>query len=236
MTRPVLPRFLIAALLIGGILTPTVVDAQVRSADPGPPGRPTRLPPRPTPTGSPSADPAAAGNAVQTGLPGLAPDLQISMSPISKNAVPTQFTIKNGGYGTAEEPTLLSVEVRLRPLPTEQTCTGDPEACALASPLLSGIAYLQLVNVCPAPMKSFTAEITALDPGQSQKVSHSSGPVSRRTVHMGSKQLKNSYIKEVTLVCVFEIKAVADATKEASESNEQNNESYHYVEREIAWQ
>ncbi|MGH7570361.1 MAG: hypothetical protein ACREMK_00770 [Gemmatimonadota bacterium] len=157
------------------------------------------------------------------------------MSPVTNNAVPTVFTIKNAGYGTAEQPTLLSVEVVLLPLPSQQTCTGDPEACALAGPLVSGIAYVQLMDACPAPMEALTAEVTPLDPGQSKVISQPGKPLSRSTAALSSKQKKSSYIKEITLVCVFQIKAVVDANHTASESNEQNNESYHYVEREIAW-
>ena len=136
--------------------------------------------------------------------------------------------------GGASTPSKLGVSVTLLPTPpSSSTCSGDSFACSLGTQLLQSIQHTKLVEICGTPLESFVAEIPALDPGKSHTVTKSSPSLPSLIANLGTPQTKHSYYKQLTLICVFEIRAVADATNAVTESNEQDNEFFHYLEREV---
>lgn len=168
-------------------------------------------------------------------MKGLFPDLQVALDPHAMDAVPTQFTVKNAGSGKATKATLLKVTVRLMPL-----VSSSPSGVSQLIQSLTAQQGGDLLKRCPQPLNDFQAVIQPLEGGQSQVVQK---PASSLGGALGGAAQaavtsQNSYIKQVQvkLVCVYEVKAVADANGDLAELNEQNNQITHYFQREVTLQ
>jgi hypothetical protein len=235
MLKTTLPGASIPVIVLAGFfLAPAISTAQDRTTNPRIPSTtPARGAPRPA--APPSVSPSAPGDAMAKPVgvdAALAPNLKIAMSPLSPNTAPHQFTVTN--VGGPSMPSKLGVSTTLLPTPpSSSACSGDSVACSLGTQLLQGIQHTKLVEICGTPLESFVAEIPALDPGQSHTVTRSSPSLPILIANLGTPQSKHSYYKQLTLVCVFEIRAAADATNAVPESIEQDNEFFHYLEREI---
>lgn len=228
-------RPVMTALLLGvALASPTALHPQERAARPA--GVRVIGPIPDSANGAKGAAQAPKATHVAIGKMSVVPDLQVTMSPQSKNTVPTQFIVKNSGFGKTDTPTVLWVAPQLKPMkPDEASCTGDPAGCALILGIQFAAAYSDLVDACGIPMKPIQTEIPPLEPGQSHTVTGTAEPVSHKKVRLGGRPPDYSYVKSATLVCVFEIVATVDGSNAVNESNEKNNESRQRFEREIAW-
>lgn len=241
--------FLASGDLIAQDPTPTPTPAPLPLPTKPPVPQPTAKQPRPEPT---VLDPQALNRA----------DLKITMSPFSLSAVPSVFTVQNDGSAATTTASLLRVTVRLLPLEGElggaqQLPAGVLDGVGNISGVLGGVRTSpdvrpreatggstdsEFAELCAPPFEDFQAAIDPLDPGESQPVSQSGTRVRPEIRSVGlvatrpaTRVPTHSYVREiqVRLVCVYELRAVADANAEVSELNERNNEVVHIFQREV---
>jgi len=174
----------------------------------------------------------------------LAPDLEVVLSPVSSDAAPASFTVRNKGLGNAARSSLLRVSVRVLPI----TAESANEATRLNSALgesLSGDAssYRRMTTRCELPFTDFESAIDPLPAGASQTVApRSEGRSAGRA--MGPRAIADALAGPNTdlpgsrlvalgyrIACVYEVRIVVDADGQLTEADERNNEVVHRFER-----
>lgn len=172
----------------------------------------------------------------------LAPDLEVVLSPVSSDAAPARFTVRNKGLGNAGSSSLLRVSIRVLPITAESV----NEAVRLNRGLGGSFSadagsYRQMANRCGMPFSDFEAAIDPLRASGSQVVTPRSAGTAGRDVPRaiadalagpntnlpGSRLVALGY----RLACVYEVRVVVDADGQLSESDERNNEVVHRFER-----
>lgn len=174
----------------------------------------------------------------------LAPDFEVVLAPLSSDAAPTRFTVRNRGLGDADRSSLVRVSVRVLPI-----TTGSVNEALRQDPGLGefftgdGDGYRRMVSRCELPFSDFEAAVDPLRAGASQVVTpRSEGSPSVRVIGPraiadalagpntnlpGSRLLALGY----RIACVYEVRVVADADGRLTEADERNNEVVHRFER-----
>jgi len=173
----------------------------------------------------------------------LAPDLEVVLSPVSSDAAPARFTVRNKGLGNAERSSLLRVSVRVLPI----TAESINEAVRLDRGLggffsADAGSYRLMANRCGTPFSDFEAAIDPLRASASQVVTPRSAGAAGRAV--GPRAVADALAGPNTnlpgsrlvalgyrLACVYEVRVVVDADGQLSESDERNNEVVHRFEQ-----
>ena len=248
-------RDILAFVVLACLLTAEDLSAQ----DPGAP-RPTPLP---IPTTRPLPDPRPIPEDLEKVPARIdpealrRPDLELTLRPQSMGTAPRAFTVKNTGSAEAARASLLRVTIRLLPLEAGAGLAlpsggeeSDPPVGLRLSPenvfprrrIGDGLSQSEFEEICVPPFEDFEAAIDPLDPGESQVISQSgivrSGGVMEVglvAARPGTRIPNQSYIRqiEVRLVCVYEVRATADANREVQELLERNNEIVHIFQREV---
>lgn len=149
---------------------------------------------------------ALAGSPAAAQLPGAAkpgPDLVVDAQQTA-HEIPSAWTVRNAGKGDAG-PSILKILVKLRP--------PEPPAAGGAPP-------------CAAPGKDFIQLIPALRAGEARTVTAAS-------LFPPPAPLPQALRGRGPFVCVYDVRAVADANDDVKETNEANNEAARTVERRL---
>lgn len=174
----------------------------------------------------------------------LAPDLEVVLSPVSSDAAPARFTVRNTGLGDARSSSLLRVSVRVLPITTEsarEAVRQDPGLGEFFTADVDG--YRRMVNRCQLPFSDFEAAIDPLRAGASQVVTPRSSETPPARV-AGLLDIANALAGPNTnlpgsrlvalgyrIACVYEVRVVVDADRRLTEADERNNEVVHRFER-----
>ena len=183
------------------------------------------------------------------GLP-QKPDLVVSFEG-SGPGLPTGFTVKN--VGTVDSKlSVLKVTATLA-LPAGSPGGGggsgncpagwSPGQCDAIGSLLSGLSGAvtieKMKTVCGNPFADVLEAVPVLKPGESKSFARDTGPYSislagflRQPVSTQATHVKPC---SPTLVCAWDVKAVADASNDNDERNESNNTATKRALREVSF-
>jgi hypothetical protein len=93
------------------------------------------------------------------------------------------------------------------------------------------VTNANFAGLCPKPFQDFEQVIQPLPGGAQQVVGKQLLPLPFGK--SGAPKPQSSYIKEVTLVCTFEVTAGVDSANEPSAALQGNNTVIRYVQREV---
>lgn len=207
-------------------LAALALSASLHAADKGP---------TPPPSGQQPANPAAL-KALQR------PDLVVTIDG-GAPGFPTSFTVKN--IGTADSK-LSVLKVTATFVPPDGPLTGGsatpmsasacpppmtPAECAAAGAtlgsFLAGSGSSDPKAACGSPFKEVIEAVPVLKPGESKTIARDTGPsvIVLGTFAKTSGSPQGTHVKKCapTLVCAFDVVAVADASNDNEELKETNN-------------
>ena len=155
---------------------------------------------------------AAAPRAVSPSGPArAAPDLVVDAKQAGRD-IPAAWIVRNDGRGDAG-PSILKIFVKVRPF-------DAPTRAALAAGGADPAA------VCRPPGRDFFDLVPALRAGEARTV-----PTPGLFPALGPLPL--ALRNAGPFVCVYDVRAVADANDDVKESNESNNDAVRVVERRL---
>lgn len=181
------------------------------------------------------------------------PDLVVSLEG-GGSGLPTGFTVKNIGSADSKV-SVLRVTATFVPPATSPVggSAGCPsfmtqEECDTASGIAGTVLGLagpsnsadQMRKACGNPFREVIEAVPVLKPGESKTFTRDVGP-QRVTISVGSMaQPASTQVTHVkgclpTLVCVWDVKAVADASNDNDESHEDNNVATRRASREVGF-
>lgn len=176
-------------------------------------------------------------------IPGLAgglksPDLVVTMAP--GNPFPASFTVRNAGNADAGV-SVLRVTATLLPL---DRVPGEPcppifaSICeARAQAAAAWYTAERLQTMCGDPFADVLEAIPALKAGESKAVARDTSRFANLAVRLkgalGPQPGTHIVQGVTTLVCAFDVVALADASNQVHEIREDNNTSSRRVFREI---
>jgi hypothetical protein len=103
---------------------------------------------------------------------------------------------------------------------------------------LAGESVVNVTKACGNPFPEFLEAVPVLKPGESKTFMRDTGP-SHVTLALSSQAVspQGTHIKKCppTLVCAWDVKAVADAANDNSEGNKQNNTATRRAQREVSF-
>ena len=182
------------------------------------------------------------------------PDLVVSFEG-GGPGLPTGFTVKNVGNGDSK---LSVLKVSATLVPPEAAAGGGSTSCppgwtpaqcaavaAFASFLggqgggASPAAVEKMTNACGNPFPEFLEAVPVLKPGESKTFKRDTGAyqvaITGVFAQPASPQITHIKPCSPTLVCAWDVKAVADASNDNDERNEQNNTSTRRALREVSF-
>ena len=203
--------------------------------------------PKPTPTPSSASGLPIHANAA---APLQKPDLVVTFEGPGPG-LPTGFTVKNIGNADAKA-SILKVTATLVPPDAASAAAGlatcpsymTPEQCEAMLGFaglglgLGGVSVVNVTKACGNPFPEFLEAVPPLKPGESKTFTRNTGP-SHVTLSLSPQAVspQATHVKKCpsTLVCAWDVKAVADAVNDNDEANEHNNTATRFAQREVSF-
>lgn len=176
------------------------------------------------------------------------PDLVVSFVG-GGPGLPTGFTVKNVGNADSKL-SVLKVAATLVPPETpppsgsvDCTVLWTPEQCAAVKAILAGLtgpSAEKITKACGNPFPEFLEAVPVLKPGESKTFMRNAGGYQVAITGVLSQTMaapQATHVKQCspTLVCAWDVKAVADASNDNDERNEGNNTAARRALREVSF-